>query len=98
MTDEQSEAVTDDADAVIGEQTPVEIANRTDICLIATAKGYRVKRTTAQLKVLLKALDILDPIADHATDGTAQLATEADTWLRELLRQYEILPGKPLDD
>ena len=37
MTDEQSEAVTDDADAVIGEQTPVKIANRTDICLIATA-------------------------------------------------------------
>ena len=95
---EQDKAVTDDAAAVIGEQTPVTIANTADICLVATAKGYRVKRTAAQLKVLLKALDILDPIADHATDGTSQPAMDAETWLRELLRQYEILPGKPLDD
>ena len=85
----------DAADMVIADQDPTV---KPDLQLTHGSEGYRVKRTKAQLNAMFRMLDILEPIMDHATDGTQGPAEEASSQIMILLRAYGVLPGFTPDE
>lgn len=84
------EATADDAAEHLADQTPTA---KPAVPVLWTEAGYRVTLQKWREKALLRALDALEPMCDLATDETRDPADMANTGLRDLLREYGVLPG-----
>ena len=77
----------------LSEQNPTA---KPAVPVLWTEAGYRVTLQKWREKALLRALDALEPMCDLATDETRDPADTADSGLRALLLEYDVLPGLEL--
>lgn len=85
------ERLHDNAERAAAEQDPT--VKRPAVHCIRTVLGWRPVLRKWQENALLRALDAVEPICDLATDITRDPADNIDAAIRDLLREYGVLPG-----